>query len=1097
MQTRTAIRHLGLLIAIALGYAITGWFSLKLAVPPGYASPAFPPAGIALSALLIFGVRIWPGVFAGALSVQILASIAVGSQLLPWSLLLTISAGITLQAMAGAWLAQRLIGFPNRLDAPGAIVRFIVVVAPLSSLIAPTIATPILNTAGLLPPSDWAFNWWNWWLGDTLGVIVAAPLMFVFFARPVGDWRSRRIGVAVPLAVALVILGFAFRQVMVWEEIRLKAQFDRDASHIASQLSKRLDAQLDMMLAIKGMMGASEELTRSEFHNFVRPWLERYPGTQNFAWHPLVRRAEREQFERRIRESDQTTFDILDRDVDGRAFTARDADEYFPMTYIEPLDRNLSVLGLNPLALPSTAKAIQETRRHGQPVASEPIRLVQEQGNQNGVVIYLSTARLDHDVSGYHAHEAGLVSAAFRMDDALARVNETARVAGIEFCLVDLDVVPNRQRLTGPSGCDAEDWLNDQITQRISLPFASRAWELRLRATAPYIQAQRTWAAWGTVAAGLFGVGLLGAFLLITTGNTHRIATLVERRTRELEATTASLREKQEALAEAMRIARMASWETEAGLSGLRCSRELHHLLHCDERKLGTLNDIVNSLCVDDRPLLESRLEQLSREPGQTSLDCRTDSTPPHTLQFQIVSEWQQGTLIRLRGTVQDVTEAREADAHIHFLAHFDTLTGLPNRSAWTEQAKETLSSAERHDDRVAVLFLDLDNFKTINDSLGHPVGDRLLATVARRLAGCMRSGDRLARLGGDEFVALLSRLDHPEDAGMAARKLLDALGEPVRIGEHELRPSISIGIATYPEDGKTIDVLLKHADTAMYGAKAAGRNNYQFFVPEMNQRATERLQLESALRRAVADRQLALHYQPQIDTRSGRVTGCEALLRWRHPERGMVSPSIFIPVAEDSGMIVPIGEWVLREACRQQAEWARQGLGQLTVAINISALQFQRANFPDTVETILTETGANPTAIELEITESGLMHPGAALSERLEKLVALGLTLALDDFGTGYSCLAYLKRLPLTRIKIDRSFVADLPGDPEDAAVVSAALSLARDLGMDVVAEGVETATQRAFLAERNCTLMQGYLFSKPLDAATFTTWVRSISPD
>jgi EAL domain-containing protein (putative c-di-GMP-specific phosphodiesterase class I) len=316
-----------------------------------------------------------------------------------------------------------------------------------------------------------------------------------------------------------------------------------------------------------------------------------------------------------------------------------------------------------------------------------------------------------------------------------------------------------------------------------------------------------------------------------------------------------------------------------------------------------------------------------------------------------------------------------------------------------------------------------------------------------------------------------------------------------VRIDEHELRPSVSIGIATYPEDGNTIDILLKHADTAMYGAKAAGRNNFQFFVAEMNQRANERLQLESALRRALDDQQLSLHYQAQIDTASGQVVGCEALLRWHHPQRGMVAPDTFIPVAEDSGMIVPIGDWVLREACRQQAEWRNQGLGGLTLAINISAIQFQRESFPETVQSILAETGADPTAIELEITESALMQPGPVLSARLQKLVDLGLTLALDDFGTGYSCLAYLKRLPLSRIKIDRSFVTDLPGNTEDAAVVSAALSLARDLGMGVVAEGVETAAQRAFLVERQCTLMQGYLFSKALDAASFTNWVHGVN--
>lgn len=1094
MQMRTFARYVGLLLSITLGYAAVGWLSLELAVPPGYTSPAFPPAGIALSAILIYGLRVWPAVFTGSLIIHLLASLTVSSAPVPPDLLCMFASASTLQAIAGAWLAQRLVGFPNRLDAPGPIVRFIVLVAPISALIAPSIGIPLLNASGVLASFEWAFNWWNWWLGDTLGIIIAAPLMFVFFGRPANDWRSRRLGVAIPLTLALAILGFAFRHMMAWETMRLEAQFNRDSGFIASQISKRLDAQLDMMLAIKGLVAASEDVTRSEFRSFVSPWLERYPGTQNFTWNPLVRHADREQFEHSIRTLGQAGFRILDRDIDGSTIVAETADEYLPITYVEPLGQNLEALGINPLSLPPSVEAIRESRHSGQPVAAEAFRLVQETGKQRGVVVYLSTEHSAGGGSQPPTGAAGVISAAFRMDDALASVRAMADPAGIELCLIDLNGALASTRLSGPSGCETDDWLSLRISQKVVLPFAGRRWQLRLRASDTYVHAQRSWAAWSTVATGLFGIGLLGAFLLITTGNTRRIAALVERRTRELQATTASLSEKQEALAEAMRIARMGSWETQTGRHGLQCSGELHKLLDCDERKLTSLNDIVNTLCAEDRRLLDARLEELSQAPGQLSLDCRTDTTPPHIVQFQIESEWHEDRLIRLRGTVQDVTEAREADAHIHFLAHFDTLTGLLNRSAWTEHARQTLAAAERHGDRLAVLFLDLDNFKTINDSLGHPIGDRLLATVARRLAACMRREDRLARLGGDEFVALLSRLDHAEDAANVARKMLAVLGEPMRIDEHELRPTVSIGIAAYPEDGKSIDVLLKHADTAMYGAKAAGRNNYQFFVPEMNLRATERLQLESALRRAVGNQELSLHYQPQIDTFSGRAVGCEALLRWHHPERGMIPPARFIPIAEDSGLIVTIGQWVLREACRQQVVWAGQGLGKLMVAVNVSALQFQRDDFASTVEAIFAETGADPNYIELEITESALMNPGSALTERLDKLVALGVTLALDDFGTGYSCLAYLKRLPLERIKIDQSFVADLPGDPEDAAVVSAALSLARDLGMEVVAEGVETEMQRAFLAERNCRVMQGYLFSKALDAASFAQWVRSV---
>jgi diguanylate cyclase (GGDEF)-like protein len=474
-------------------------------------------------------------------------------------------------------------------------------------------------------------------------------------------------------------------------------------------------------------------------------------------------------------------------------------------------------------------------------------------------------------------------------------------------------------------------------------------------------------------------------------------------------------------------------------------------------------------------------------------LDCKTDTLPPRTLQLRIESEWRGNLLTRIRGTAQDVSSAREAEAKIQYLAHYDTLTGLHNRSAWQEQARIALCAAARHQDKFAVLFLDLDNFKTVNDSLGHPAGDRMLALTASRLSRCVRNEDLLARLGGDEFVALLSRLSNLEEAALVADRMLAALAEPMNIDGHELHLSASIGIALYPNDGAEVDTLLKHADTAMYSAKEAGRNTYRFFIPEMNARATERLLMEADLRRAVDRNELILHYQPQIEANTGTPYGCEALVRWVHPQRGLVPPDQFIPLAEETGLIAPLGEWVLRTACQQQVEWRAAGLPDLIVAVNISALQFRKRDFVPMVARMLTETGADPACIELEITESALMEPSSELSGRLQDLVDLGLTLALDDFGTGYSSLSYLKRLPIARLKIDRSFVDDLPGNAEDAAVTSAALSLARDLGMQVVAEGVETEAQRQYLAERGCHAMQGYLFSRPLTVDAFANWIRA----
>ncbi|THF63370.1 EAL domain-containing protein [Pseudothauera rhizosphaerae] len=1079
---------------IALAYAATGWISLQIAVPPGYSAPFFPPAGIALAALLIFGRRHVGGVILGAFAVQVIGVLRSGAPLdLSWTpFVVPLSAG--LQALAGAWLARRLIGFPNALDTPGAILRYMLLVAPLGCLVNASIAVPLLTHGGLIPPGEALFNWWNWWVGDTLGVLIASPPMFVFFGNPREDWRTRRLAVALPMSIAIVLTGAALYQLSRWETMRIQTQFNRDSEQLAGAVRKRLDAQIDMMLAVDHFMAISRAVDRHDFREFVTPWLERHPGTQNFGWSPYVEGRRRAAFETAVRAAHGDGFTILARDLQGRTLPAPPAAEHLPIVFVEPFAANAAVYGLDPLSLPATAQAIGHSRRTRAPVVSEGIRLVQERGTQRGVVVY--SAVFDHPAGGREPALLGVVSGVLRMDDILAAILDSSGPTDLELCLADPAAAPGNRRLYGPEGCTGDGWLRQHIGRAVPVRFAGREWQLRVRDTVAYIHQLRSWTAWTTIPIGLGTLGMLGAFLLMTSGHTRRISHLVDERTAQLADATRTLAAQGAALNRAQRIARLGSWECEPDGSGLAGSDELGALLHLPAAASLTLEDLSAAVHEDDRPALRGALAAAAQWTGEQALDCRPRDNPGRVLHFQIASEWRDERPVRLRGTVQDVTATRQAEAHIQYLAHYDALTGLPNRSLWLTRAQGALHVAQRHGDSLAVLFLDLDQFKTVNDSLGHPAGDLLLATVASRLAPCLREEDVLARLGGDEFVALLPRLAHPEDAAMVARKMLAALDAPIDIHGQELRPTISIGIAVHPADGDDVDTLLKHADTAMYGAKEAGRNNFQFFVPEMNVRARERLMLENALRRAIERDELSLHYQPQLRADDGRLTGCEALVRWLHPEMGAVMPAQFIPVAEDSGLIVPLGEWVLRQACRQQAAWARAGLGGLMVAVNISALQFRRADFTGAVTRILAETGADPAWIELEITESALMQPSTELHERLVALGRMGLTLALDDFGTGYSSLAYLKRLPISRLKIDRSFVKDLPGDQEDAAVASATLSLGRDLGLEVVAEGVEQPEQFAWLQARGCAKMQGYLFARPMPADEFARWAAAHDP-
>jgi diguanylate cyclase (GGDEF)-like protein len=434
---------------------------------------------------------------------------------------------------------------------------------------------------------------------------------------------------------------------------------------------------------------------------------------------------------------------------------------------------------------------------------------------------------------------------------------------------------------------------------------------------------------------------------------------------------------------------------------------------------------------------------------------------------------------------LDDEREAAELAAHeIEHLAYHDALTGLPNRPLFTDRLIVALAQANRGDQKLAVFFLDLDRFKDINDSLGHSMGDSLLKAVAERIRTCVREGDTVARFGGDEYTLLIPRIEHIEDAAKIAEKIIETLKIPFVINGQELFVTTSIGISIFPHDGVDPETLVRNADTAMYRAKEQGRDNYQLYAPEMNARALERLALENMLRRALKQNELTVHYQPLIDVGSGAIAGVEALVRWQHPERGLLLPAYFISTAELSGLILPIGDWVLRTACRQVQAW-NQRLGlDLTVSVNLSARQFSQPDLVAQVRNALQETGLEPELLELEITESNAMQNAENTIRTLRELKAAGVRISMDDFGTGYSSLNYLKRFPIDTLKLDQSFVRDSTTHASDAAIISAVIIMAHSLELKVVAEGVETKEQLDFLRHRDCDTIQGFYFSAPLAA-------------
>lgn len=454
------------------------------------------------------------------------------------------------------------------------------------------------------------------------------------------------------------------------------------------------------------------------------------------------------------------------------------------------------------------------------------------------------------------------------------------------------------------------------------------------------------------------------------------------------------------------------------------------------------------------------------------------------------------GRIRSILAVVRDISERADAESQVHYLAHYDLLTGLPNRALFRDRLLQAMAQAKRSDTLIAVMFLDIDDFKDVNDTLGHAVGDQLLKEITQRIRSCMREYDTVARFGGDEFGIIQTDVQTVEAAADLAERVLGMLGEPFHIEGHEIHSGASVGMTIYPFDDAQADALLRNADMAMYKAKREGRNRFQFYVAELNEMVQRRAALERDLRIALQKQQFRLHYQPQLDLTTGRIVGVEALLRWRHPERGEISPAEFIPVAESSGLIMPIGDWVLRTACREARAWQDAGLPPVRVAINLSAMQFRHRNLLDTITSALAESGLEPRWLEVELTESLIMRDVRATIDTLQHLHELGVQIAVDDFGTGYSSLSYLTRFPVSKIKLDKSFVRDV--DKRDgAAIARTVIALGHSLNMKVMAEGVETEYQLRFLREHACNEVQGYYFSRPMSAGAIQRLLRGALPE
>ena len=922
---------------------------------------------------------------------------------------------------------------------------------------------------------------------------------------------------ALTLAGGLVTAVVLFAGVGRLENDNISLAFAQRADTRVAALRHGFDEAVEVVTVTHTLFDAIGPVTRTQYHDFTVPMLARHPFIQAFNFRQLVNDADRTRVEAELaRLRPGLVFTEL---VDGKLVPAARKDWYRVVSYIEPLQGNEAALGLDITNNSAVMDALRQAEASGRPTATRLFALAQNSKPEPsfGVVMPVyGRAAPDGTRGALLGETAAILRGRTLVENIMARAGHRGDDA-VALALYSGDQ-PDRAALVYASHPQA-------LTDPQRPPWYVPLWGPELATARTLVVAERTWLV--TVSAlprpfladhlgsllvllgGLLCSVLSTAFVQVMVQRTRRIHLVVEERTADLKNINARLvddvaarRRTEKALQESeqrfRQLVAMSSdwyWEQDANLrftsvtGGLSAKGGIN-----TESLLGKTHwDRVPAMLTSEWG--QRHIAQL--EARQPFLDLEYEA-----LDDAGVRRWyaingepifdELGNFLGYRGTGSDITERKEAEHRVHHVAQHDALTGLPNRSLLQDRLGQAVAYANRTALPVWVILIDLDRFKFVNDSMGHKAGDVLLMTIAARLRSALRDSDTVARLSGDEFVVILSEHPGAPLAPEIVQRMMDAVARPVMLGTHEFFVTCSVGVAVYPHHLAAPDTLIEHADIAMYRAKKLGRNNFQFYTPAMNDEALERVKIESALRNALDRNEFVLHYQPQVHLGSGEIVGMEALIRWRHPELGMVAPIRFIGVAEETGLIVPIGAWVLRTACAQNKAWQDAGLGDLRVAVNLSARQFGAIDLVPNLEAVLADTGLAPACLEIELTESLFMSDITPAVETLHRIKALGVNLSIDDFGTGYSSLSYLSRFPIDVLKIDRSFVSDIGTDDNESPIVASIITLAHNLKLAVIAEGVETLAQLDYLRALGCDEMQGYYFSRPLPADEFEQLLR-----
>jgi diguanylate cyclase (GGDEF)-like protein/PAS domain S-box-containing protein len=1055
---------------LALCYVAAGKLALLLALPAGYATAIFPPAGMAVAAIMVGGRSLVPGVLLGSFIVNLMQGFAtgVGQPLLVFEAAIVIAAASALQAWIGAGMLRRWI--KPGLDSSRDVLLFLLL-APGLCLISASISIPSLYLLHIMTSEAMLANWLTWWVGDTTGVVLTAPLVWVCIGNPRALWWKRRWLLIVPLALSSTVFLTLYMKANSWEQEQHRQTFRLKAQQVGDALQYQFEEHERLMQALASVLNQKSAMTGPEFRNMARGYLDQRPDLKSMSWAPRVTVDQRGDFENWARDAVAKDFVIKQLDADKTWHSVPNRAQYYPVTYVEPLAGNERTLGYDKLSDPIGAASLLAAVQSGKPTASKMVELVQPQGGKKAVLL---TQIIKLKQEGKLDSRIGVLTLVLQVEPYLKRV-----INGFDFPYLSA-------RLEDVSIAEAPETLVDQIQRAYrpddyqkTLRLGGRQYLLILAPTEVYLASHKGWQSWSALVGGFLLISLLSAFLLLMSGQRAQIESVVADRTRKLHDREARLNAILNNAADAiLTIDRGGKLISVNGIAG-----ELFGYI--DQTIEGVLFDELIKIAGNETSteLLErlSKQTQFTAELTGRKLD---GSQFPLNITVSLVEESEKAFFVCV---LRDLTDQYRSREQIYQLAHHDSLTGLANRFTLNHRLDHLLALSRRGQASVAIMFIDLDHFKKINDSMGHQIGDQLLMEAADRLKKLLSEDDIIARPGGDEFVVVLARHDSIDTVTSLAERIISALAETYRFEEHKLHSGASIGISMFPADGTDADTLLRNADAAMYVAKGRGRGNYQFFSSELNAAAHERLQIENQIWPGMERNEFELFLQPQIHLASRRIIGAEALIRWRHPQLGMIPPDRFIPIAEESGLIIPLGEWVLERAMHILAGWQRGKFAGLRLAINLSARQCHSGTLINSVDHWQKATGADLRGLEIEITETAAMQDPEQTRELLRQMRSRGIKVAIDDFGTGYSSLSYLKIFAIDRIKIDRSFVKDIESDQNDALIASATIALAHNLGLEVIAEGVETEAQCAFLNHELCDEGQGYLFGRPMTVTDF----------